>query len=252
LTAFDRCGVLLAAHGERGGGADNGGVMALADELRRRDISAEIGCGFIKGSPTISEAVFAFTTPQIVVYPLFLSDGYFTRIRLPQLLAEAASHGRDITMLPPLGLDSSLPKLIGARASAAVRASGYQDRHVSVICLAHGSSKDTASHDAAERLAQALRASKRFAAVYCAFLEEPPGFEDVIAGLPGPVVVVGLFAGEGMHGAEDLPRLMAAVPDRACVFAGNVGTWPEIADVIAAAVRDAGRVGGIQSRGPGN
>ena len=48
--------------------------------------------------------------------------------------------------------------------------------------------------------------------------------------------MVGLFAGEGLHGREDVARLMAVLQRRDIAFAGNVGAWPEIVDIVAAAI----------------
>ena len=102
--------LLLAAHGERSSGAANAGVAQLAATLHGRAVAPEVAIGFIKGEPTITESVRALHADEIVVYPLFLSDGYFTRARLPEMLNEAmrADRPRRIRMLPPLGLDPAL------------------------------------------------------------------------------------------------------------------------------------------------
>ena len=76
--------LLIVAHA-----AGNGGVAQLAAELARRNVAGEIGVGFIKGIPAIDEMLRALASPTVLVYPLFLSDGYFNRVRLPQLLAKA-------------------------------------------------------------------------------------------------------------------------------------------------------------------
>jgi sirohydrochlorin cobaltochelatase len=238
LTGLDHCGVLLAAHGERGAHADNSGVERLAAELSRREAAAEIGFGFIKGAPTIAEAMRAFNAPRILVYPLFMADGYFTRIRLPQLIAEAKSPGdRIVRTLPPLGLDPALAPLVAAKASSTARSGHHSDQQqVAVILLAHGSTRDAASRRATQELARQVRALDRFAVVACAFLDEPPALEDIVAHSPGPTVVVGLFAGEGLHGREDIPRLITALRRPDVLFAGNVGTWPGIVDIVAATI----------------
>jgi sirohydrochlorin ferrochelatase len=238
LTGLDHWGVLLAAHGERGGGADNSGVERLAAELSRREAAAEIGFGFIKGTPSIPDALRSLKAARLLVYPLFLADGYFTRIRLPQLIAQAGIHTDRIRTLPPLGLDPALASLVAAKASSTARAGGYADQQVTVILLAHGSTKDAASRLATEALARQLGAAKPFAAISCAFLDEPPALADVVTRTPGPAVVVGLFAGEGLHGREDVPRLIEALRRPDIAFAGNVGAWPEIADVVAATISD--------------
>jgi sirohydrochlorin ferrochelatase len=252
LTAFAHCGVLLAAHGERGGVADNASVERLAAALSARNVAAEVGFGFIKGTPTISQAVRAFTVPRLIVYPMFFSDGYFAGVRLPQLLADAlqADAGPVTNILPPLGLDPGLPALVAARLAQAIRENGLTDSQTAVVLLAHGATKDAASRRATERLARRMRACAQFAVVACAFLEEAPTIEAVIGGLPDPVVVVGLFAGEGLHGGEDVHRLIARLGRRDVTFIGNVGTWQQTADLVAAAINGAGCAAPVRSRRP--
>ena len=239
MTGLDHCGVLLAAHGERGGGADNASVERLAAALSGRNVAAEVGCGFIKGTPTISQAVRAFTASRLIVYPMFFSDGYFTGVRLPQLLADAGRADANLTILPPLGLDPGLAALVAAKVTQATREHGLTDSQAAVVLLAHGATSNAASRRATERLAQRLRARAQFFAVACAFLEEAPTLDAVIERLPGPAVVVGLFAGEGLHGAEDVRRLIAGLGRPDVAFAGNVGTWEQTADLVAAAIRGA-------------
>jgi hypothetical protein len=48
--------------------------------------------------------------------------------------------------------------------------------------------------------------------------------------------VVGLFAGEGMHGASDAQRLVAELAREDVILIGPVGTFAGIVGVIAAAV----------------
>jgi sirohydrochlorin ferrochelatase len=153
-------------------------------------------------------------------------------------------------MLPPLGLDPGLAALVAAKAAQATRENGLTDRRAAVVLLAHGATSNAASRRATERLAEQLRARTQFSAVACAFLEEAPTLDAAIERLPGPAVVVGLFAGEGLHGAEDVRRLIAGLGRPDVVFAGNVGTWQETADLVAAAIRGADRAAPVRSRRP--
>lgn len=215
----------------------------LAIALRSRGLADEIAYGFLKGTPDISQAMKALAAPSIVVYPLFFSDGYFTGTKLPQLLADAGcgTARRSIRVLPPLGLDAGLADIVAARAQYTAYENGYDDREVAIVLLAHGSTKSAASRKAAENLAGRLRARGQFASVSAAFLDEAPALGDAIAGLAGPVVVVGLFAGEGLHGAGDLPQLIAATGRADVASAGSAGAWPEIAAMVAAAIERATR-----------
>ena len=73
-----------------------------------RGLVPEIAVGFISGTPTIRDALDTLLARRIIVYPLFVSSGYFTRDRLVQLLDEANRRDREIEVLPPLGLDPGM------------------------------------------------------------------------------------------------------------------------------------------------
>ena len=112
--------MLLAAHGERRAGSGNEGVAQLAARLGALDAAPAIGFGFLKGSPSIGDAVARLSSPDLVVYPLFLSDGYFTQTLLPDRLREAGAFGRGraLQLLPPLGCDPALVNLVLDRTRA--------------------------------------------------------------------------------------------------------------------------------------
>ena len=232
-----RFGVLLAAHGARREGATNASIKALASELASHDGVAEIRVGFINSAPTIAQAVSDFAASEVRVYPLFMSDGYFARVRLPQLVAEAQRQAprRRISILPALGLDPRLAELIAGKAAAAAGRSRLPEDEVSVVLLAHGSCRDGASRRATHELARRINGMARFAAVSCAFLDEPPTLADCIRETAGPVIVIGLFVGDGLHAGEDAPALMAGLGSNV-MFGGSVGEWPEIAEIAIAAI----------------
>ena len=172
--------LLLAAHGERRDGAGNDGVAQLAADLARRNIAGEIGIGFIKGIPAIDEMLRALASPTVLVYPLFLSDGYFNRVRLPQLVAKAGV-SRTVRVLDPLGLDPAFADLVAQKAGAAAQAAAFATARTTVVLLAHGSASDPGSRQATEQLARRLDERGEFLAVRAAFLEEPPSLADAVA-----------------------------------------------------------------------
>lgn len=225
-------GLLLAAHGERRQGAANQGVERLAETLRGRGLAVAVG--FVSGAPSIGDGLRALGDCDVVVYPLFQSEGYFTRIRLPQLLQEAAGAGRTIRILPPLGCDPLLADLIVGRL--VVAASEQSRKPSDVILLAHGSTKDASSRLAAEQLAESVRKRAMFRTVRVALLEEPPSLRKAAAELTGPIVVLGLFAGDGLHGGNDAPRLVAGLGRADAAYAGTIGSLAGIDDLVAAAV----------------
>lgn len=247
-----RTALLLAAHGERAKKATNAGLDRLAAAIRAKHLVDEVAFGLIKGSPSIPEAVAGARADHILVYPLFLADGYFTRRRLPELLAEGlagAPRPPAITTLTPLGLDPHLDHVVGRRADATARERGFTD--VTLILLAHGSTKDPASRMAAEGLAGRLAQDARFHRVRIALLEEPPFFADAMTPVAGPAVVVGLFAGEGLHGGGDAPRLVAETGRNDVAFAGNLGAWPDVEELVCRAVAAALPSAGSANRSSG-
>lgn len=231
--------LLLAAHGERRPGADNEGALKLASALAERSAASVVEVGFLKGSPSIAEAVQRLSGCDLLVYPLFLADGYFTRKLLPRQLEEAGAFGggRATCLLPPLGLDPALADLTLEQASAAAISQGWPSYRTNLVLLAHGSSNNPASRLATEQMAATLAVHAVFARVRVAFLEELPSLKDAVAQLSEPVVVVGLFAGEGMHGGDDVPQLIAEIGRSDVVSAGNIGGFAALPDIIADTIR---------------
>lgn len=226
--------MLLAAHGERRPGAGNDGVFRIAQALSGRGL--EVAVGFISGVPAIGEALQTLHADRVLVYPLFAANGYFTRDRLVQILDEAKKAGRSVEMLTPLGLDPGLPNVVMQQARGAALEHGLTPVACTVILLAHGSQRNPASRQSTEALARALERYGVFRKVEVAFLEEAPSLDDAVATVDGPAVVVGVFSGEGLHGAKDAPGLVARIGRRDVVFAGIMGTAPGIAELVAQAV----------------
>ena len=178
---------------------------------------------------------------RIIVYPLFASSGYFTRDRLVQLLDTANDENRNVEVLPPIGHDPGLPDLVLKRAAAVARECGFAPDVSTVILLAHGSRRNSASREVTEQVARAIEDRASFRGVGIALLEERPFLDEALAPVEGPAVVVGMFSGEGMHGAGDAPRLIAELNRNDVVYAGVIGNVAGIEDLVATAVEGAVR-----------
>jgi sirohydrochlorin ferrochelatase len=226
--------LLLLAHGERLDGQTNEAVNLIFSMLRERRVAAEVGVGFLGASPSIEEAVQRLTAPRLLVYPLFMADGYFLRIATDRLRKAAMQDGmsRTLDILPPLGADPALAELVIARAATAASERGFALAETALILVAHGSLRQEASQAATDLLVERVRRLGRFDGVYGAFLEQPPSLAAALSGHPGPAVVVGLFVGNGLHGEADLQRQIGSLPAERIAFAGTLGSWPEIADLV--------------------
>jgi sirohydrochlorin cobaltochelatase len=230
--------LLLAAHGERMKGADNRALVRLAAMLRERNLAHEVAIGFIKGTPSIGQSVQALAADNLIIYPVFMSDGYFTRVRLPQLLREALrpQSKRRFQVLPPLGLEPALSDLIARGLLAIARERALPPEETNMILLAHGSTTDPASRVAAEQIVQKMRGQAVFRSIGLALLEEAPHLSDVASAMTGALIVFGLFAGEGLHGAQDGPRLVEQLGRADAIFAGTVTNLDGLEELIAAAI----------------
>lgn len=228
--------LLLAAHGERTLEAGNDSVMRVADAIRADRVVSEIAVGFINGTPTIADALERLSATRIIVYPLFASNGYFTRDRLVQLIDGANAEHRSIHILPPLGLDPGLANLVADGINRAAVEHGCEPRLLTAVLLAHGSRRNPASREATESMAKEIAARAMFKAVSVAFLEERPFLDEAMQSIEGPAVVMGMFSGEGLHGARDALRLVAQLERPDVRYAGIIGNLPGIDGLVRGSV----------------
>ena len=119
--------------------------------------------------------------------------------------------------------------------------SGFAPDASTLILLAHGSRRNSASREATEQVARAIERRAVFRSVGIALLEERPFLDEAMALVQGPAVVVGMFSGEGMHGASDAPRLIAELNRNDIVYAGVIGDVAGVDDLVAGSVTEAVR-----------
>lgn len=228
--------LLLAAHGERTPDAANESVMRVADALRALQIVTEVAVGFINGTPTIAAALSELVAPRVVVYPLFASNGYFSRDRLVQLIDEANADHRGIQILPPLGLDPGLADLVADRIRREAVENGYAPTSLTAVLLAHGSRRNPASREATELMAKEIAGRTLFKAVSVAFLEERPFLDEAMRAVEGPAAVMGVFSGDGLHGARDAPRLVSQLERPDVRYVGSIGNLHGIEGVVRGSI----------------
>lgn len=231
--------LVLAAHGERNVPDPNRALADHANALAARGDFCFVGYGVLNGEPSFDMALeeAAKTNPEkILIYPFFMSDGYFVSTVLPERIARVET---DVvpTILTPLGLDAGLvPVMIGSALSAAADAD-LVPRKTRLLVVGHGSRSGRASANATLHIADALEAEGQFMSVSSTFLEEPPFVGNQLASEKSPVVVSGFFAGNGMHSAHDVPAAIEESGAKA-VYAGPIGVDPAVRNLIVAACHD--------------
>lgn len=231
--------LVLVGHGSHLNGNSSAPVFDHARELRRRGQFEEVRTGFWKEEPSLARVLDGCEAREIVVVPVFISNGYFTRTVIPREMRldgpVTVRDGQRISYTGPVGSDPSLADVIIERAIEA--GATPQD---AIAVLGHGTRRDSESERNVVAMADYVRASGRFAQSKAVFLDQEPGILDLLEILTAPtVVVVPFFIADGWHVGQTIPADLALdgaetrKGGRTVRYTRPVGTHPSVADVIA-------------------
>lgn len=230
MTAPSHPTLLIVAHGS----PSEPGLQECALRLVAGQVAHEMGGRPVRGVTLAAREVFRCHVerfPNALVYPLFMSDGWFVSTALPKRLAEAGGAG--VRVLPPLGLDPALPALMAETALTACTRAGLLASETTLVIAAHGSPSDPRPRRATERVAAQVAALAGMADVRTGYVDEAPGIAEA-ARVAGPAVCLPFFAARAGHVLGDLPEALAEAGFEGPVLE-PVGTWPQIPALIAAA-----------------
>src|SRR5450432_3952276 len=119
--------LLLLGHGSTLNADSSAPTYQHAEELRRRNIFAEVHVAFWKEEPNFRQALRQTNRRQVYVVPNFISSGYFTEQIIPRELGLTGpvTHrdGQDIFYCQPVGLHPSMTEALLHRATEVVAAS---------------------------------------------------------------------------------------------------------------------------------
>lgn len=156
-----------------------------------------------------------------LVFPMFMSGGWFTRVQIPKRMAEAGAVGW--TVLEPFGCDPLVHDLCVDIA----RETGVQE----VILAAHGSFKSPVPSDIAMHVAGRI-ATEVGVRCKAGFIDQDPQLASV-TGKGG--VCLPFFAAEGGHVTEDIPAALAKAGFQGQILP-PVGLDARVPGIIAAAL----------------
>jgi sirohydrochlorin ferrochelatase len=229
--------LLIAAHGDCGGPGGNVLASELARRMRQAGRYREVAVGYLSCSPSIEEAAAHMASGTIILYPLFMSNGYYVSEAIPKRLGLSNDGvdplGRRVIIHEPLGLHPELPQLLHSAAVDAAAGKAVSPKSATLLLVAHGSAHAPHSATAAQRIRDWMAGRGVFAAVELAFLEEEPLFVPLLRNCPRPTFVLGLFAGEGMHGGDDIHNAIASLQDPKIHIVEQLGGYAEIIELIA-------------------
>jgi sirohydrochlorin cobaltochelatase len=262
MTSRDAA-LLIVGHGSTVNPDSSVPTRNHADDIRKRNIFADVRCAFWKEEPSLRDARFFFadrTIREIFVVPNFISEGYFTQTVIPRELElkggiTSRANGQTWIYCEPVGNNPIVTELLLTRAHEI--APDVEPTETALLIVAHGTELNDNSAIAAKREAERIRARGEFASVGNAYMEEAPliaGWNEITT-TPN-VIVVPFFISDGLHSYEDIPKMLGIdcpQPDvfgknpyrlrgRSLYYAKAIGTDPRFADIIVEQALNAGNV----------
>jgi sirohydrochlorin ferrochelatase len=216
-------------------------------ETALADLAAQVAAlmpGWTLHSATLAadgalDAALAQAGPAPLVYPLFMTDGWFTRTALPDRIGTPGAR-----ILPPLGVDPALPALADRWLHQLLADQGWQASDTCLIVAGHGSGRSSNSARDTTAFAEALTARLPFGQMRLGFIEEPPYLGDVVFDTGAQAICLPFFAAAGGHVIDDIPEALdlAEFPG---LRLDPVGTQADIPALIADALRQHAQQGAV-------
>jgi len=210
----DRPALVLVGHGSARHPEAGAPLLALADEIRRRDVFTSVEARFLKQNPRLEPPTPA---PLTLVVPVLTGGGAFAETRLAEQAGldgpETVRPGRRILLTPPVGIHPRFAALAARTAQRAAAESGIDPAAAVLLLIGHGASRPEGAAGTAQAIAARIKASGGFADVAALFLEQEPfaaSWPERVAGRPA--VVLPLLLSQGGHARADLPALFG--PER--------------------------------------
>ncbi|MDZ4735021.1 MAG: CbiX/SirB N-terminal domain-containing protein [Rhodospirillaceae bacterium] len=230
---FDDVALVLCSHGIAGG---PGAAVDHVQRLRSAGFR-EVAAACLNGSPALAATLDATTASRIVLVPFLMAAGRAFNVVLPDRLAAARRRG-DVRVAAPVGTHPDIARLADTLATEALAQRGWRADEALLLLVAHGTTRDPQSGEAARDHVRAILAAGRFAAVEAGYLDEPPAISDLLVGRRvAHAVGIGLFADAGPHGAGDAAAPFTADP--AAVYAGPLGLDSRLTAIVLARVTEA-------------
>jgi len=185
------------------------------------------------------DAALQAAGPDPLIYPLFMTEGWFTGDNLRKRL-RAAPGAR---ILRPLGVSPHLPGLAADLLCEVLTGQGWTAGDTQLFIAGHGSGRSPNSARDTRAFADALAQHMTFAECRVGFVEEPPYLADQAAGLGAQAICLPFFAMILGHVIDDIPEALNAVGFKG-VRLDPIGCAPRIPRLVADALTDEAALSG--------
>jgi sirohydrochlorin cobaltochelatase len=274
--------LVLVGHGSTVNADSSAPVWQHADELRRRNLFAQVQETFWKEEPYLAQVLRGVFAPRIFIVPFFISDGYFTEEVIPRELGFCGKGetsfprvqkraGQTLHYCRPVGTHPRMTDVLLARAREVVEEYPFprapKPSDTALFIAGHGTGNNENSRKAIEVQADLIRAKGLYAGVHAVFMEEDPRVADCYKLAQAKnIVMVPFFISDGMHSREDIPVMLGAPRDtvrerlkqglptwrnpteregKRLWYAASIGGEPLMAEVLLERVAEAAGSSGI-------
>jgi sirohydrochlorin ferrochelatase len=181
--------------------------------------------------PGALDAALATAGPAPVVYPLFMTEGWFTGENLRKRLGAAPG----ARVLRPLGVSPELPALAADLLGAEIARAGWRAAETRLFVAGHGSGRSPNSARDTRAFAGALARHIALAEIRTGFVEEPPWLADAARDMGACSVCLPFFAARRGHVIDDIPEALDAAGFEGLRLA-PIGLAPGVPALVARAI----------------
>lgn len=240
------CSLVLAAHGSLAYENCNQPIFELADRVAATGIFSVVTPAFLNGQPQLNNVFELLPPGDTVVVPLMTSEGYYSKTKLPEKLAEnKLSDKNRIFVTPALGVQPQLAQLVANRVVTIMTLCQLQPADTTIVLIGHGTRRHPDSGNSTHELAAGLQSLVPELLLKVAFLDQEPAIDTVVRSMTTPHrLVVPFLISRGPHATIDVPQAVGLptgpeiefpivdnTGDRITICDLPVGMYPEISDV---------------------
>ena len=253
-----RRALIVVGHGSHFSGNSAAPLFAHVQVLRERGLFDEVVPAFWKEEPSLREVIRSVNAHEVVIVPLFISEGYFTQQVLPRELGLAQGtpntvswvDGKRVIYGAPVGTHPAMTEVLEARAQP-VEAKGVSPKESALVIVGHGTPRHAKSSQSIYDQVDKLRAKGRYGEVIALFMDEAPYVNEILERCEAQnMIVVPYFIADGRHTKQDIPAdlgiarqglyaIPATLKGRRVWYMGAVGTDSAVVEVIVSRAQEA-------------
>ena len=188
----------------------------------------------IRGAPlakprALDEAVRTMS-PNSIVYPMFMSQGWFTQVQLVKRLGD-----HPVRIALPFGLDPELPGMAEEFLRGVLHRNGWLASDTQLFLPGHGSGRSPNSARDTRNFANTLASRIQFAELRVGFVEQEPFLSDAASGLSDQSICFPFFAAKRGHVLDDIPDALEEAGFNG-VSLDPIGCAPQAPKLVAEAL----------------